>query len=290
MTFHIGYDREEDKIELILPSQGNVISTLDMYKKYIQRYFYSAKIFLSVEIQRALKTSIIIAGGSFLVEILGPAKLELPPLPEEAYKREFFPTLIFTNIHQLMFFTWKKCWVLKKCKNKVQWMHHSEFKHTRKAGLVIKMSKGIYVFGGQNLLESHTSEFLPNGTKKWIDGPKLPKEVFASTCALAISPNELLMAGKRNWKNLIMKLNVETEEWTEVGSLEGKVHTMAVFNNKVVIVYGDAKTVILPMRRSETSTHQLEGYLEHPVVFRKVGDLNYSIMYICIKDICMVNI
>ena len=28
MTFHIGYDREEDKIELILASQGNVISTL----------------------------------------------------------------------------------------------------------------------------------------------------------------------------------------------------------------------------------------------------------------------
>ena len=128
--------------------------------------------------------------------------------------------------------------------------------------------------GGQNLLESHTSEFLPNGTKKWIDGPKLPKEFFGSNCALAISPNELLMAGKRNWKNLIMKLNVETEEWTEVGSLEGKVHTMAIFNNKVVIVYGDAKTVILPMRRSETSTNQLEGYLEHPVVFRKVGDLN----------------
>ena len=214
------------------------------------------------------------------MEILGPAKLELPPLPEEAYKREFFPTLIFTNIHQLMFFTWKKCWVLKKCKSKVQWLYHSQFKHTRKAGLVIKMSKGIYVFGGQNLLESHTSEFLPNGTKKWIDGPKLPKEVFASTCALAISPNELLMAGKRNWKNLIMKLNVETEEWTEVGSLEGKVHTMAVFNNKVVIVYGDAKTVILPMRRSETSTHQLEGYLEHPVVFRKGGDLN------CKKRVC----
>ena len=28
MTIHIGYDREEDKIELILASQGKVISTL----------------------------------------------------------------------------------------------------------------------------------------------------------------------------------------------------------------------------------------------------------------------
>ena len=28
MAIHIGYDREEDKIELILASQGNVISTL----------------------------------------------------------------------------------------------------------------------------------------------------------------------------------------------------------------------------------------------------------------------
>ena len=43
------------------------------------------------------------------LEILGSAKLELPPLPEDAYDREHFPTLIFTNDHQLMFFTWKKC-------------------------------------------------------------------------------------------------------------------------------------------------------------------------------------
>ena len=28
MAIHIGYDREEDKIEFILASQGNVISTL----------------------------------------------------------------------------------------------------------------------------------------------------------------------------------------------------------------------------------------------------------------------
>ena len=28
MTIHIDYDREENKIELILESQGNVISTL----------------------------------------------------------------------------------------------------------------------------------------------------------------------------------------------------------------------------------------------------------------------
>ena len=241
-----------------------------------------------MEIQRALKTSIIIAGGTFLVEILGPAKLELPPLPEVAYKREFFPTLIFTNIHQLMFFTWKKCWVLKKCKNKVNWAYHSELKHTRKAGLVLKMSKGIYVFGGQNLLGTHTSEFLPNGTKKWIDGPKLPNEVFGklskkggfgtkvfgSTCALAISSNELLMAGVHDYSDLIMKLNVDTQEWTDIGTLEGKVNTMCIFNDKVVIVYGDAKTAILPMRRSKTQTNQLKAHLEHPVVFKRGGDLN----------------
>ena len=29
MTIHIDYDREENKIELILYSQGNVISTLE---------------------------------------------------------------------------------------------------------------------------------------------------------------------------------------------------------------------------------------------------------------------
>ena len=38
MTIHIGYDREEDKIELILPSQGYVISTLIFYVKLILVY------------------------------------------------------------------------------------------------------------------------------------------------------------------------------------------------------------------------------------------------------------
>ena len=37
MTIHIGYDREEDKIELILPSQGNVISTLRVFSHIFDR-------------------------------------------------------------------------------------------------------------------------------------------------------------------------------------------------------------------------------------------------------------
>ena len=36
MAIHIGYDREEDKIELILASQGNVISTLVAISFWIQ--------------------------------------------------------------------------------------------------------------------------------------------------------------------------------------------------------------------------------------------------------------
>ena len=39
MTIHIGYDREEDKIELILASQGNVISTLAIYQAILVPYF-----------------------------------------------------------------------------------------------------------------------------------------------------------------------------------------------------------------------------------------------------------
>ena len=35
MKIHIGYDREEDKIELILASQGNVISTLDSLTSFL---------------------------------------------------------------------------------------------------------------------------------------------------------------------------------------------------------------------------------------------------------------
>ena len=213
-------------------------------------------------------------------EILGPAKLQLPPLPEDAYKREDFPTLIFTEDQQLIFFTWQTCWVLKKWRNMVQWARHSRFNIARKHGLVLKMSKGIYVFGGENLLGRNNSEFLPNGAKKWVDGPKLPKEVVESSCALAISSNELLMAGKRDHSTLIMKLNVDTKEWTDIGILEGKVNTMCIFNDKVVIVYGDAKTAILPMIRSKTPKNQLEAYLEHPIVFRKGGDLN------CKKRVC----
>ena len=74
-----------------------------------------------------------------------------------------------------------------------------------------------------------------------------------------------------------MKLNVETEEWTMVGNLPGRVHTMAIFNDKVIIVHGVAgvaKTAILPMRRTKTPTNQLVAHLEHPIVFRRGGDLN----------------
>ena len=48
MTIHIGYDREEDKIELILASQGNVISTLDAITKETGFLFPTyTRIFLS---------------------------------------------------------------------------------------------------------------------------------------------------------------------------------------------------------------------------------------------------
>ena len=79
---------------------------------------------------------------------------------------------------------------------------------------------------------------------------------------------------------MIKKLNVETEEWTDIGTLEGKVSTMGIFNGKVVIVYGDAKTAVLPLRRSKTQTNQLKVHLEHPIVLRKGGDLN------CKKRVC----
>ena len=35
MANHIDYDREENKIELILDSQGNVISTLGIFWKIV---------------------------------------------------------------------------------------------------------------------------------------------------------------------------------------------------------------------------------------------------------------
>ena len=206
------------------------------------------------------------------LEILGPAKLQLPPLPRDAYWREHFPTLIFTNDQQLMFLTWQTCWVLKNQNNKLQWVEHSRTNITRKHGLVVKMSTGIYVFGGENLLGLDTSEFLPNGATKWVDGPKLPEELIGATCALAISSNELLMVVKDfDLPSLIMKLNVETEEWSDLLALPGKVHTMAIFNDKVIIVHGAAQTAILPMRRSKTPTNQLEAHLEQP---RIGGDLN----------------
>ena len=50
MTFHIGYDREEDKIELILASQGNVISTLKTFslqsssRHRVWETFYSSRV------------------------------------------------------------------------------------------------------------------------------------------------------------------------------------------------------------------------------------------------------
>ena len=63
MTIHIDYDREENKIELILESQGNVIRTL---AKNLQFYFQSPKSFIPQKVVTNFKIGI---GKSLKIKI-----------------------------------------------------------------------------------------------------------------------------------------------------------------------------------------------------------------------------
>ena len=103
--------------------------------------------------------------------------------------------------------------------------YHSTLLKRRKLPTVISTSDGVYVFGG--LLNKTTSDFLPNGGKKWQVGPSIPEPGHWNGDGVELENNEsekeLILIGSYDKDNItskrVLKYNFETKEWTELGKL-----------------------------------------------------------------------
>ena len=62
----------------------------------------------------------------------------------------------------------KICYILRNGK----WFKHSTMNNVRTGAVGIQMPNGIYMFGGDK--SPNTSEFLPNNTNIWQEGPDIP--------------------------------------------------------------------------------------------------------------------
>ena len=177
--------------------------------------------------------------------MIGPAKLEIPNLPEDTRLKEN-GRVLFNHSGELMYFGDKICWVLKDG----EWKIHSEFLNKRRNKTMVQMPNGIYAFGGWKSLGPYydsfenTSEFLPNKSCQWQPGPSIPNETKAMMkSGLAISKNELVLIGGCDFPGAIgkiLKFNTYTSKWTVVGNLKEPRSDcqVAIFNQKIIICNG----------------------------------------------------
>ena len=168
-----------------------------------------------------------------------------------------------------------------------KWINHSVLIQPRSRPISICMPNGIYVFGGQEITSEGTyqaekdylfsSEFLPNGTLTWQNGPKLPKraDFVHGGHGVAISETELVMMGgfkitrqeydEKKGKHIhygypskqIWKFNTITEEWRLIGKLnEARFnHKVASLGDIVIVTggftYDDSKSKLVVSNSTE---------------------------------------
>ena len=183
-----------------------------------------------------------------------------------------------------------------------KWINHSVLIQPRSRPISICMPNGIYVFGGQEITSEGTyqaekdylfsSEFLPNGTLTWQNGPKLPKraDFVHGGHGVAISETELVMMGgfkitrqeydEKKGKHIhygypskqIWKFNTITEKWHRIGKMKlARCYHKAIYLNGKVIVSGGWTQPNFTMNSSETfDPHNTDI---EPIL---VGNLNVS--------------
>ena len=168
------------------------------------------------------------------VEVIGDSKCSLPHLP---YGIFFQPQVILTNDHEILTCggngaNSQKCLVLKER----EWIDHSTLNQRRFFAASVTMPNGSYIFGGDS--SSTTSEFLPNGSVEWQEGPRIPGSGFTRGCAILKSESEIILIGGRGEQNLL--LDIETNEFTEISELEEPRfgHSCAVIEDQIVISGG----------------------------------------------------
>ena len=191
------------------------------------------------------------------VEVIGDKKCSMPQLP---FRINWTPQVILTNNNELLICggSSKRCLVL----NGGQWVQHSFLNQARQAAASVTMPSGVYILGGY--LSSTSSEFLPNESTNWQNGPIIPDPGFEFGCAIKKSNFEIILIGGFKSKHKILQLNTITNDWISLGKLqEGRyAHACAVIDNKILVTGGSdhlTSAEIIPMYNS--TNLELVGHL-----------------------------
>ena len=134
------------------------------------------------------------------------------------------------------------------------------------------MPNGIYVFDSKPRKDLDKLEFLPNHGTKWqshtIEGTNYEKGFHNPEFrnGIAVSENELILFREQQMKENddvqtdILKFNIETRTWTELGSLifGRKYSSATLFDDKIIVTGGHnlqmqsrmKTTEIIPLKKS----------------------------------------
>ena len=187
----------------------------------------------------------IVAGGAWnmgTVKIFGDRNCSIPNLP---FGMSVSPQMFLNDKKEIIICggNTKSCLRLEDG----NWQEYAELNQERGDASGISMGNTLYMFGGGWTYETEelptsitrTSEMLIDG--KWMAGPVIPGKGVDKSCAVAISKTELLLIGGfRMNGNKIIKYNIQTNNWTEVGILHDtrNNHRCLLFKNKVFIISG----------------------------------------------------
>ena len=171
-----------------------------------------------------------------------------PILQEDYFTNQPYKSFIVANkFRQILLITDPFCfeWI----ENTLE--YHSTLLKRRKQPTVISTSDGVYVFGG--LANKTTSDFLPNGGKKWQDGPPIPEPGHWNGDGVEFenteSEKELILIGSYDENNetskIVLKYNFETKEWTELGKL------LSQRKGRISVTYS-MKTIYVTDKEPET--------------------------------------
>ena len=179
---------------------------------------------------------------------------KIPPLPE----RCSVYSMVITPNDELMVIGSP---TLKLVDGK--WLQQSPLTKPRHHSVVIPMENGVFCFGGTT--SSRTSDFLLNGHSDWQAGPLVPEPGIEFAAGVAISQTELILVGES-----ILKYNIDSQQWTDLGSLYNNRwgHKCFLFNGKIVVtggVNGDQTT---------NSTEIIDVSNNADVTTRIAGNLN----------------
>ena len=129
-----------------------------------------------------------------------------------------------------------------------KWTYHSTLTSVRDFSVAITMKDGVYIFGGWS--NPLTSDFLPNGSKNWMKGPEIPKDLkyncgeYDEFCVIAghkISNEDLVRVGLGQHHEIAAKYNINTKKWERTTLLIPRHgHSCNYLNGKIIISGGYA--------------------------------------------------